>query len=334
MNLISIIVPVYNVEKYLEKCIESILNQTYENIEIILVDDGSTDNSLNICNFYASKDKRIKVIHQENRGVSYARNVGLNLAKGDYIGFVDSDDYIEDNMYEILINDILENDSDISICGFKQLTLDNNIIFNYGTNKKIVLSKEKALEGFISDKFIKEFMYAPWNKLYKRSIVTNVKFRTDLRIGEDLLFVFECLEKSNKISLYDTCKYNYINRENSLMTSKFSEKRLDYIRAIEEISNICFVSNKNIYYDSMFLLFNHKLTYCRHLFIRQDENERYYPTYKEFRAYLIKYRSNFFNKLTLKRKIDYFFAVYAPFIYKINSGYIKLLKSIYIKIYR
>lgn len=115
--LISIIVPVYNVEPYVSKCLESILRQTYQNIEIIIIDDGSTDGGSDICDAYAHKDKRIKVIHQSNEGVSGARNVGLRIAKGEFIGFVDSDDWIEADMYEYLLQNIQQQDADIAICG-------------------------------------------------------------------------------------------------------------------------------------------------------------------------------------------------------------------------
>ena len=115
-DLISVIIPIYNVEKFLSFCIDSIVNQTYKNLEIILVDDGSTDNSGKICDEYALKDNRIKVMHKQNGGVSSARNVGLNIAKGKYIGFVDSDDYVENDMFEILHNLIIKNNVDISCC--------------------------------------------------------------------------------------------------------------------------------------------------------------------------------------------------------------------------
>ena len=131
-NLISIIVPIYNVEKYLKKCIDSIINQTYKNLEIILVDDGSPDNCGKICDEYAKKDNRIKVIHKENGGVSSARNVGVENATGEYIGFVDSDDYIEKDMYEVLINNLKKENADISI------------ISNYEVYKnKIIENKKK-----------------------------------------------------------------------------------------------------------------------------------------------------------------------------------------------
>ena len=116
MSLISVIVPIYNVEKYLDRCVDSIINQTYKNLEIILVDDGSPDNCLAICDSWAEKDRRIKVIHKENGGVSSARNSALDIASGDYIGFVDSDDWIEPDMYEILIKNAKKYDADISRC--------------------------------------------------------------------------------------------------------------------------------------------------------------------------------------------------------------------------
>ena len=117
-NLISIIVAIYNVDQYLEQCIDSIINQSYKNLEIILVNDGSTDNSKNICDYYSEIDKRIKVVHKKNGGVSSARNTGIDIATGDYIAFVDSDDYLELNMYETMINNLEQNQCDMGVCGY------------------------------------------------------------------------------------------------------------------------------------------------------------------------------------------------------------------------
>ena len=130
MILVSIIVPVYNVEKYLERCLDSLINQTLKDIEIILVDDGSTDDSGNICDKYAKKDKRIKVIHKENGGLSDARNIGLSIANGRYLQFVDSDDFIHKQMIEILYNTIINNNADISICDFDKVYENTKIKYN------------------------------------------------------------------------------------------------------------------------------------------------------------------------------------------------------------
>ena len=146
MNLISIIIPVYNVEKYLAKCLDSVLNQTYKNLEIILVDDGSKDNSGAICDEYAKRDNRIIVVHQKNSGVSKARNLGMSMATGDYIGFIDSDDTIEANMYEVLLKNAIESGAEISYCGLKQIQLDGKIDYSNNTLEKRVVKKEEAIK--------------------------------------------------------------------------------------------------------------------------------------------------------------------------------------------
>ena len=144
--MISVIVPVYKVEKYLRQCIESIQRQTYSDLEIILVDDGSPDGCPAICDEYARNDKRIKVLHQENGGLSVARNVGLDIAKGEYIAFVDSDDYIKENMYEMLYNKIVMEDADLIICSYDKVDENNNKIDNYSPLQDEVLESYEALK--------------------------------------------------------------------------------------------------------------------------------------------------------------------------------------------
>ena len=170
-DLISVIVPVYKVEKYLEKCIESVLKQTYTNLQIILVDDGSPDNCGKICDEYAKKDSRIEVIHKINGGLSDARNVGINRANGRYIGFVDSDDYIKEDMYEKLINLIKEYDADISICN----------LYDVIDGKEYVRNKDNGIHEYSRIDILKEILldkniqsYA-WNKLYKKELFDEIK---------------------------------------------------------------------------------------------------------------------------------------------------------------
>ena len=164
MYLISIIVPVYNVESYLKKCLESIINQTYKNIEIILIDDGSTDSSGKICDDYANKDKRIKVIHKQNGGVSDARNTALDICRGDYIGFIDSDDYIELDMYETLLKFLLNNNLDVAMCS--SYTVKNKQLIRCKNFKPYILTGKEAI---INDLLINKYKGSPivvWNKFY------------------------------------------------------------------------------------------------------------------------------------------------------------------------
>ena len=168
-ELISLIIPVHNVEKYLYECIESVICQTYTNLEIILIDDGSKDKSGEICEEYGKKDNRIIVIHQENGGVSSARNIGLEVAKGKYISFVDSDDYIEKTFIEELYKKIKENDAQISMCGLNKIDDNNEILGTYGYSKDFIDGRELLENKYIQDGYL-------WNKLYSAEIWKNQRF--------------------------------------------------------------------------------------------------------------------------------------------------------------
>ena len=192
MKLISIIVPVYNAEKTIKKCIDSILIQTYTNFELILINDGSKDNSLNILKKYENLDKRVIVISQENSGVSVTRNNGISVAKGDYIAFVDSDDYIAENALEILANEIEKNNKlDIVISGFYIVKNDTYKYLNTILENKIF----NNLDFLLNEKLFK-FISTPWGKIYKREIIkdNNIKFDKNLSLGEDTIFVLEYLK--------------------------------------------------------------------------------------------------------------------------------------------
>ena len=211
---VSIIVPVYNVENYLERCVNSIINQTYKNLEIILINDGSSDNSPKICDKFAEQDKRVKVVHKENGGVSSARNKGLDIATGDYVEFVDSDDYIEPNCVETLVNKIQDND--LVICGYN---LKNN------KNTMMAFEEESVLDFRINQKqffkAFKQFMInSPCNKLYKKELITT-EFDVNYSLGEDTLFNLQYLKKCSNVALIKEVlyNYNYLN-ENSLVHTK------------------------------------------------------------------------------------------------------------------
>lgn len=223
-ELISIIVPIYNVDRYLRRCIESIINQTYKNIEIILVDDGSSDSSPEICDKYKEKDSRIIVIHKENGGLSSARNAGLEVAKGTLIGFVDSDDYIASDMYEKLKANMDKYSSDISACQFC-------INYKYSKRVSIVCSEEKIFRG--KEKFdnLKYIKAVAWNKLYKREIFRKIKY-PDGKIYEDHLIICDVLNAAKKVSFINETLYYYTMRRSSI-TRTFTENHLDQINAFD-----------------------------------------------------------------------------------------------------
>ena len=212
--LISIIVPVYQVEKYLEKCINSIINQTYKNLEIILVDDGSTDNCPAICDRFQVEDSRIKVIHQENGGLSHARNVGLEISTGDFIGFVDSDDWIEPNMYELLMSALQETQADIAVCNRQYEFEDSESIpINVKPiNRKLYTNKE-ALRMIIKGGSI--IRNAVWDKLFRKNIIQNIRFPKG-KIFEDSLWTPQIIGNAKSIICIDYPLYHYLQRSESL----------------------------------------------------------------------------------------------------------------------
>lgn len=248
-ELISIIVPIYNVEKYLRRCIESIMNQTYKNLEIILIDDGSEDNSGKICDEYVEKDSRIKVIHKKNGGLSDARNSGLKIAEGKYVGFVDSDDYIAVDMYEYLFNLIKNNDACISICNFEKIwdnieKKDKEIEFK---QSELVLDSKEALKSIIDDKKLKSYA---WNKLYKIELFKDIEYPKGLNM-EDIATTYRLIYKSKKVVIGNEKKYYYIQREGSILNSKKSKYYIDYFNVFYE--RFLFFIKNNLKYDNVYL---------------------------------------------------------------------------------
>lgn len=176
-DLISVIVPVYNVEKYLEKCVQSIINQTYENLEIILVDDGATDNSGKICDEFAKKDSRIKVIHKENGGLSDARNFGLDIATGKYISFIDSDDFVNKRLFEILHKEIIKNDYDIAFCDYFKFFENDNVDEEISNSYKILEHTKYSILNLYYDIGHKhEKAVVAWGKLYKSKFFKDIRY--------------------------------------------------------------------------------------------------------------------------------------------------------------
>lgn len=226
---ISIIVPVYKVEPYIHKCIDSILNQTFKDFELILVDDGSPDNCGNICDEYEKKDIRIKVIHKENGGLSSARNAGLDIAIGKYVGFVDSDDYIEKDMYEILYSICEENKCDIASCS-SIIYFPNKKVIN-GGHDLIIHNKKDAMKTMLEGKLYDEVV---WVKLFKRSVIGNIRFPIG-KIYEDTAFTYKIIDRANKVATIGKPKYNYIKHKNSIMSNAIENVKIDAVIAYEDM---------------------------------------------------------------------------------------------------
>ena len=235
---VSIIVPIYNVEKYLDRCMQSLLGQTLKDIEIIMVDDGSPDGCPALCDEYVRRDARVKVIHKQNAGLGYARNAGLDVATGEYVAFVDSDDYVDLEMYEKLYVTAIRTGSDVVYCGFNRYYSENNVIHYANVNSEHVYKGEdvnQLLLDFISSspKCKKDWKYemSVWHSIYKREVIkeNNIKFYSERDyLSEDIPFQVDFLKAANSASyIPDTLYYYCMNNAFSLTRSKYSSDKLE-----------------------------------------------------------------------------------------------------------
>lgn len=235
MKTISVVIPVYNVEKYLSECLDSVIYQTYKNLQIILVDDGSTDSSGKICDEYAEKDDRITVVHQSNAGAGAAKNTGLELIDGDYFSIIDSDDYIELDMYEKMVNSLENYNADIVQCLFKDLFVNDSFDRKYkikGNYPKVLTSKK-----FLSE-LLYDWKYAIFaNKVFKTSLLKDIRFPVGRKI-DDEFFTYKLICNSKKIVNIEDVLYSYRMRKTSVMNENDSD-RLIYDRID------CFVERYN-----------------------------------------------------------------------------------------
>jgi glycosyltransferase involved in cell wall biosynthesis len=232
-DLISVIIPVYNVDKYIDRCLESIVSQTYSNLEIIVVDDGSTDESLSICDKWMNRDGRIKVIHKKNGGVSSARNVGLEISRGAYIVFVDPDDYIETSMIEIMYKKSMDYCADLVCCGINYVSLEGMV--EYVGFNEVLLEKDDAIKSLLSHKgCMRPYV---WDKLYKREIIEDKRFDNSLKHAEDILFVYEVLKVAETVMIISDALYYYVKRKESLVGSKFKHSQKQVLEAAQIIIN-------------------------------------------------------------------------------------------------
>ncbi|MBQ8522131.1 MAG: glycosyltransferase [Clostridia bacterium] len=299
-NLISVIVPVYKVEKYLNRCVESIINQTYKNLEIILVNDGSPDNCPKICEDWASKDLRIKVVCKENGGISSARNFGLRYATGEYIAFIDSDDYVDVTMFEKLMKSAIENKSDVVICGFKNVYEDGgcedvieknlpqvtneNILYYY------IISNTKKVNKQITTDTISPSV---WRMLYSKEVIKDIYFEEDVRYGEDLLFNVEVFSKSIKISTVMECLYFYFQRKGSavrLINENMLKTKFNYaIKKLKLADLIKDESAANAFKFSIYKMIYWDLVKYKNI----SAYKKYYPRLLELNLNLKQYYKDF-----------------------------------------
>ncbi len=222
--LVTVIVAIYNIEEYLPRCVESILAQTYQNLEIILVDDGSVDASGQICDDYANADKRIRVIHKKNGGLSDARNAGLDVAAGDYIGFVDGDDWVEPDMYRAMYTACEREKAQVAACRYKQITRSG--IIDASTANSVSLSKAEALEIYVCGNEKCLIYNSVWSKLFQAGLIRGMRFPVG-KNSEDIMFTTKAFCKMDRLVYLDTAYYNYVlDREGSIMNEKAGERRL------------------------------------------------------------------------------------------------------------
>ncbi len=298
---ISVIVPVYNVKDYVEKCVKSIQNQTYQDLEIILVDDGSTDKSGVICDQLAIHDNRIKVIHKKNAGLSSARNIGIEMATGEYLGFVDSDDYVESNMFEIMLHAIITTQKDIACCG-RYVDVSKKFVkteFCYPRIKKY--KREEAIKELF---YLRELDVSACDKLYNKKIFDKIRY-PEGKINEDAAIIFDVIQASNGVVHVGKPLYHYMYRVNSISKKKYNENRFDVI--------------DNLYYSMNFTKNNYPafekdcLVYCSIttgsiLLSMYHDKETIKKFHRHYKRYLELFNLGFVkaiisNKVKIKMKI-------------------------------
>ncbi|MBP0051151.1 glycosyltransferase family 2 protein [Anaerostipes hadrus] len=309
-KLVSVIIPAYNIEDYIGRCLDSIISQTYKNLEIIVVDDGSRDHTGEILDNYAKKDRRIKVIHKENGGVSSARNKGIEVAEGDYIGFIDGDDLIEPEMYKILVDLLEEENADIAHCGY-QMVFPDRVDYYHNTGKKKIQTTEEGLKDLLSGEIIEPGLV---NKLYKKELIKNCRLDETVKINEDLLMNYQLFKLSQKSVYYDITPYSYMIRSSSATgANSLITKREDSLRVLNQIKDDCINNNllPTIYKRYIYLL----MAICR-----DDLKDRLYMEYqKKQRKKLKKELKTDIFKSCIPKKLKYMslFSCYLPHIMKI-----------------
>lgn len=253
-QLVSIIIPVFNSEKHLDRCMKSVLSQKYQNIEIILIDDGSTDDSSKICDEYARQDNRIIVIHKANEGVSKARNIGIDVATGEYITFLDSDDYVEDTYVERMLELLIKFNADISICGYSQ-EHTGKFISHYDVLEILELSTEEMILELIKQV---KYTFSPWCKLFRVEIAKKCQFPENITHNEDLVYNYEVMTKCSKCIFDSTSLYFYCQNGDSATGGGFSKQKESIVEAQDFVLQKIKIDFPNIY-------FQEEIEYVKHI---------------------------------------------------------------------
>ena len=301
--LISIIIPVYKVEKYLDRCLESVVNQTYRNLEIILVDDGSPDSCPTMCDEWAKKDPRIKVIHKENNGVSSARNVALDIVNGDYIGFVDSDDYIETIMYDELMKAAIKFNADVTLCDFTVNDI-NDEMNKKSENIPVIEALKQVVSG--------DYKYGVlWNKLFKSTVIKNIRM-PDLICSEDMVFNYYALNNSERIVSLSAKLYHYSQNDESTVHKGFGKGAFQAISAREIILNDC---NDKVIKE--YALYGYIVS-CYFVLNDSVKNNMFFDKFNELRALILSNKEQIYESklFSLRIKLKTFLLSVSPVIYK------------------
>ena len=314
--LISVIVPVYRVEEYLERCVESILSQTYENLEVILVDDGSPDRCPAICDAYAGKDARVKVIHQENKGLSGARNAGIELAAGEYLAFVDSDDYVSPHFIEALYQLLQETGCAIGQCRFSYVKGEK--LTEEGDSAFCIYRGESLMEQLYGPEEKATYFVVAWNKLYRAELFKKTGIRyPEGRIHEDEATPYRLFHEARKMAFLDKAMYGYYTENGGSITSVFSAKRLQWLTAQEE--RIAFYK-KNGYEKLLPAAYRKLCDACITFFFRCTKQvEGSEALKKELRQRLEHYRADgadFIAALPLRTRMGYELFAMSPGLYE------------------
>lgn len=309
MTKISVIIPVYNIEEYLDKCIQSILLQNFSEYEVILVDDGSTDKSGKICDEYSQKYSQIKVIHQANKGLGGARNTGIEAACGEYLLFVDSDDSVKENMFSFLYNTAFENDSDMVLFGMDYIDEDGKII---ETKRPL----DSGIRNICSDERMEIFSVNPyaWNKLYRRELFIKNNIRYPERMWyEDLCVTPKIILCADRLTLTDKVFYNYLQRKSSIMHVKNTDRNSDMLAVVTDVLNFYRKEGAfDRYYQQLcFMTVMHMMVLCT---LRVASDDIYHPLLKQFYNFTYEnfpdFKKNSYVKenLTFRHKIIFTFS--------------------------
>ena len=310
-QIISIIVPVYNLETYIQHTLDSLFAQTHKALEVIAVNDGSTDNTPHILDDYAAHESRLRVIHQANAGVSTARNAGLAVATGSFIGFCDGDDEVEPTMYERLLANLLKYDADISHCSMLTKGLDGKIRYFHNTGALEIHSREEGLLEILKGEMVEPSLCM---KLYKKELFQDFQFDPAIRINEDLLANVQLFQKSHKSVYEDVCLYHYLRRKNSASKGSISEKHILHpIVVRERILNLCCDESESVKRQAeiCFLLTNISI-----FTLLQTKSKTLFNAYSSrFRSNLIQ-RQQHLVLLSRSSRIHAWLIIYCPVLSK------------------